>query len=310
MTALRVARLSVTQCPHCSTSFRVTQAQIEAANGAVRCGSCLQVFDARKHMENKEAASSEATIAEQSPVSENIQPKDPKNTPPSFDETTVIESEKPFNHSRIIINEVEPEFANTEEKIIKKDEAQNEIHSVLNHLNQDDIHFFENNPKKRKWKKIILSGSAIIFLTVLLLLQYAWFQRGHLSLNTTLRPSYNIACQLLTCDLPPLVDIKAIKSLQLLVRSHPDAPNALLVDTVIINSAIHPQPYPVLHLSFTDINGNLVANRAFTSKEYLGGELAGTKEMPSSRPIRLNLEIIDPGQEAVNYALTFSKDVS
>ncbi|PWU27451.1 hypothetical protein DK254_26155, partial [Pseudomonas sp. RW407] len=34
----------ITQCPHCLTSFRVNQAQLGAANGAVRCGACLKVF--------------------------------------------------------------------------------------------------------------------------------------------------------------------------------------------------------------------------------------------------------------------------
>jgi predicted Zn finger-like uncharacterized protein len=40
---------SVTQCPHCKTSFHVGPIQLEAANGAVRCGGCLKVFDALEH---------------------------------------------------------------------------------------------------------------------------------------------------------------------------------------------------------------------------------------------------------------------
>ncbi|MEE2749124.1 MAG: MJ0042-type zinc finger domain-containing protein, partial [Pseudomonadota bacterium] len=36
----------VTRCPHCETSFRVGDEQLDAANGYVRCGSCLQVFNA------------------------------------------------------------------------------------------------------------------------------------------------------------------------------------------------------------------------------------------------------------------------
>ena len=39
----------ITQCPHCSTSFRVNDAQLGAANGAVRCGTCLKVFNALQH---------------------------------------------------------------------------------------------------------------------------------------------------------------------------------------------------------------------------------------------------------------------
>src|SRR5690606_10834985 len=37
----------VTQCPRCGTSFRVTEAHLAVAAGAVRCGSCMHIFNAR-----------------------------------------------------------------------------------------------------------------------------------------------------------------------------------------------------------------------------------------------------------------------
>ncbi|MCO8170975.1 DUF3426 domain-containing protein [Pseudomonas sp. 21LCFQ02] len=40
----------VTQCPHCQTSFKVNHAQLSVARGVVRCGSCLQVFNAAKQL--------------------------------------------------------------------------------------------------------------------------------------------------------------------------------------------------------------------------------------------------------------------
>ncbi|MFY0729089.1 DUF3426 domain-containing protein [Pseudomonas sp. NFX15] len=51
----------VTQCPHCQTSFRVSHAQLSVARGVVRCGSCLQVFNAAKQL--LEQAGKEAPIA-------------------------------------------------------------------------------------------------------------------------------------------------------------------------------------------------------------------------------------------------------
>lgn len=36
----------VAQCPHCQTRFRLSQEQLQAAAGNVRCGACLKVFDA------------------------------------------------------------------------------------------------------------------------------------------------------------------------------------------------------------------------------------------------------------------------
>ncbi|MFT5691146.1 MAG: putative Zn finger-like uncharacterized protein [Oceanicoccus sp.] len=39
----------VTRCPKCMTSFRVTEVQLNIADGAVRCGSCLHIFHAPGH---------------------------------------------------------------------------------------------------------------------------------------------------------------------------------------------------------------------------------------------------------------------
>ena len=43
----------VTQCPHCQTSFRVNHGQLSMARGVVRCGACLQVFNAAQQLLNK-----------------------------------------------------------------------------------------------------------------------------------------------------------------------------------------------------------------------------------------------------------------
>jgi predicted Zn finger-like uncharacterized protein len=40
----------ITRCPKCSTSFKVKEAHLNTARGAVRCGSCLAVFNAREHL--------------------------------------------------------------------------------------------------------------------------------------------------------------------------------------------------------------------------------------------------------------------
>ncbi|OFZ69171.1 MAG: hypothetical protein A2V79_12750 [Betaproteobacteria bacterium RBG_16_56_24] len=37
----------ITLCPHCDTRFKITEAQLDAPQGMVRCGHCLRVFDAR-----------------------------------------------------------------------------------------------------------------------------------------------------------------------------------------------------------------------------------------------------------------------
>ncbi|WP_447738384.1 DUF3426 domain-containing protein [Pseudomonas laurentiana] len=54
----------VTQCPHCQTSFRVTHQQLSVARGVVRCGHCLQVFNAAKQLleQNRTATASAPVV--------------------------------------------------------------------------------------------------------------------------------------------------------------------------------------------------------------------------------------------------------
>lgn len=44
----------ITQCPECSTRFKVTGAQLDAHDGLVRCGHCQNVFNAREHLHDDE----------------------------------------------------------------------------------------------------------------------------------------------------------------------------------------------------------------------------------------------------------------
>lgn len=59
-----MAQTESTRCPHCHTAFRVTSEQLAAARGAVRCGSCLKVFNAREHPLEAPAPVSPHALAE------------------------------------------------------------------------------------------------------------------------------------------------------------------------------------------------------------------------------------------------------
>ena len=54
---------------------------------------------------------------------------------------------------------------------------------------------------------------------------------------------------------------------------------------------------------FVDVHGEVVASRVFRASEYLGGEMRGLKLMPSETEVRLSLEIIDPGIDALGYQM-------
>jgi hypothetical protein len=146
--------------------------------------------------------------------------------------------------------------------------------------------------------------TALSLLAILVLAtQYIYFHVDVLAANSNNHNWLNRFCQITGCEIPVQTDTSLIQSSQLVVHSHPTTPNALVVDAVIINQANFDQPFPLLALSFEDIQGRSIAKRHFQPEEYLAGDLANIKLMPSQQSIRLMLEVIDPGPEAVNYSL-------
>ncbi len=136
--------------------------------------------------------------------------------------------------------------------------------------------------------------------------QMAYFNFEQWSRDPQLRPWYQTACQQLSCTLPPIYDLKQIRTTATpRVNSHPKFEHALSVDILFMNHASYEQPFPVLQLSFTDKRGQLVAQRQFQPVEYLAGEAAGMNMMPSLVPVHIALEIKDPGPAADNYQVSF-----
>lgn len=174
------------------------------------------------------------------------------------------------------------------------------VHEVITPLEIDW------QPRKRSGWWTFLMISLILLLAAGLPLQYVWYHRDDLSQNTLVRPWLDLTCSAVGCTLPPLIDIRAISSEDLLIRSHTEIANALTVNLVFRNTATFSQPFPALELRFTDADNTLVAQRRFLPAEYLPEDLAGMQMMPPDAPVQILLEILDPGVRAVNYEVSFS----
>lgn len=155
------------------------------------------------------------------------------------------------------------------------------------------------------------SGSAALLWVLCLLLglgiagQYLWFNKDSLSQNARIRPLLDGVCGALQCELPPLVNIRAIRSDTLVVRSHDEISNALSVNFQFRNDATFAQPFPSLALRFMDADDTLVAQRLFAPQEYLPEGVADLRLMPPNAPVQVRLDILDPGGKAINYELSF-----
>lgn len=403
----------VTQCPHCQARFRVSHAQLSVARGVVRCGSCLQVFNAarqlleqragasappgtqpaaeaapqtpraisqkqwtaeeldldnldldeelaklerreiqhtlppgterrqagadRRQKEDALSASRDTVKAEEEkwaaslfsePPEERVQaseeqPEPPKapatkqRTEPSMsfhiddvdDEPSLHSTpddddiDPPFTPLNAAADEPEPEERSQPRRKRPRPEAS--VHDdVLQDLEDDPLHLYAQK-RPSGWGRRLLWMFLVLLAAAGLAGQYIAYQFDDLARQDAYRPWFQQLCPTLGCTVPSRVDIAHIKSSNLVVRSNPEFDGALVVDAIIYNRATFSQPFPLLELRFADLNGSLIASRRFKPGEYLSGELAGVSEMPSQTPIHISLDILDPGNKAVNYSLSF-----
>ncbi|MBV1881636.1 MAG: zinc-ribbon and DUF3426 domain-containing protein [Pseudomonadales bacterium] len=199
------------------------------------------------------------------------------------------------------------------------DPADDELPNLLtdhdkNDSVQDYLSKFETEPIDRtapesRSKRGTLRSIGLVALNIaalsLLAAQYTFYNFDTLARQDNLRPYFHHVCEAGFCELPKRFDSNKIKGANLIVRQHPTQVNALVVDAIIYNRANFEQAFPTLQLSFSDLDGVLVAQRDFLPSEYRQGELLSIQAMPSNTPIHLSLEIVDPGPKAVNYRLKF-----
>lgn len=433
----------VTCCPHCSTSFRITDDQLQTAKGAVRCGSCLQIFRALDHLldDDKEEHTEASTSAEEPSIPElddlsddalisddmdkfedtqsialgelsddflqrgsfgenkgslfdreikvdenpdndhtdeswavnlldEIDDEDDadttasvtqdrpnrdtahdhlddheynRNTTGSF--AALRDSDLENNLESNIVTDLdesnsgrkEPIFNVTGERDLESDsnsEIDAQADTDLNDQGDDLTALFEEDdnthaypegientddhdallqgiapapvemewhPERSRLPKQLLWGTLSVLAIAILGAQFLWFNFEDYSRKQPWRDGFATICPIAGCELPSLAAPEKVKAYNLVVRSHPRAESALIIDSILRNSADFEQPFPDFTLAFSNLQGEPLAYRRFTPQEYLGGEMAGVTQMPIGQPVHISLEIVDPGPDAVNY---------
>lgn len=144
-----------------------------------------------------------------------------------------------------------------------------------------------------------------ILLMLFFLVQTVYFKHNDLARQPQLRPWIERFCGYLSCDLSLPSDVRQLELVSQDIRSHPKVKSALLVTTTIINNAYFTQSYPGLQITFSDLNGQRVAMRRFAPQEYLSKDTLQEAGMPPNTPIQVELEMMDPGSNAVNFEFDF-----
>ena len=326
----------VTECPNCQTRFRVTENQLQAAAGRVRCGSCLTVFQGVEHLQwddepqfenDKQADSALDDLLSElgygapdpGPEGDDSEGHDPEGNDRKDDDSDGDDEasvalpdldaigddalslppaeaawsepghqlygghEEPTDLDREELERIEQTlFGDSENTHPGADETDDEAEieelvldqvaeqpladaadPLLDNSQTDEPNAWEQpdewsepevtagpaaqgeppawntpenvpaaepftfgeEPKPRRWWMLLATVGAVLALVV----QVLWYQYDAWSRDPDLRGFYGVICKALGCELPVMRDIDSMLAQNLVVRSHPEVANALLV---------------------------------------------------------------------------------
>ena len=168
----------------------------------------------------------------------------------------------------------------------------------------DDIHTEVTAPRSHK-------QTAALSLLILLLLtaftfQLALFRNIELAnYFPPLKPYLVSFCQKMPCQFSGKRDVKQIQLTSRDVRTHPKGKNTILINAIFVNQAGFEQPYPDILITLSDLTTTVVSQRRFTPDDYLANQQGGFQLMKPGKPVHISLEVLDPGNDAVNFQFEF-----
>lgn len=143
------------------------------------------------------------------------------------------------------------------------------------------------------------AGCAV--LALLLLAQLAWAARVDLYRSPSTHAWVERACSAIPCRLPLIRDTAQLELLSRDVRPDPAAAGALAITATVRNDAGFRQPWPVVVVALTDLDGNAVAMRRFRPAEYMPDPARRAAGIAPGATAAVAFEVRDPGKRAVAF---------
>ena len=161
--------------------------------------------------------------------------------------------------------------------------------------------------RRRRQRRAALGfGLGSLLMAAVLLLQFAWFKpRELLGRYPQGRPWLELLCERSGCVLPDRRDPARVRMTARDVRMHPRYEGALRVNASLINTAPYAQPYPRLNFTLFNVNGQIIASRVFAPAEYLPAGIDPAGDMLPRQPVQIALDLLAPEDAAVSFEFGF-----
>lgn len=300
----------LTTCPHCHTTFRVGQEQLDAHGGDVRCGKCQHVFNARLALKPETEPEPESPpvlcAPEPEPVVEEIL-LPPQEVVPPPEEIAAEEAMPEFLiEEEIVLGETPEEAAPTE--------PVPDVLSPPESVEQAFAATTEETPTEKPRRSLTwLWVLASLFLLLSLAVQALYTFRVELAARSpAMKPLLVQLCGVLQCrvGLPRHVETLGIEGSDL--QADPQRPGVLILSAVLRSRADYAQQYPLLELTLTDTADKALVRRVFAPAEYLPKGKDPAAGIPGSGEVavKLNLQLTDLQPVGYRLYLFYPRDAA
>jgi len=304
----------VTLCPQCATRFKVSEVQLDAHDGMVRCGRCQNVFNAREHLQQDEPSPQLSLLIDEEPTavaedSGDDTVKLPIAEPPPDCEVEAVDG---TNDAAPLAPEPTVALHEASDDAVELAPEEQSGHPDLTPIPNltgledepatlaqqvqfvdDPVEADEAAPHKPKRHLATFFG---VTLFLLLTAQATYHFRDTLAVKLPgLKPLLVQFCDQLACtvELPREAELLSIESSEL--EAHATLMNIITLHALLHNRAGFAQAWPSLELTLTDSRDEVIARRAFRPADYLknGEEMEHGIGHNREREIALRLDTTD-----------------
>lgn len=258
-----------TRCPRCRTTFAVSDEQLQARGGVVRCGECHNVFRADRYLMDSLPRSGK-----------------PVSAGPGVATGASVKG----------TNAASPQREKRAESVREK------LKHPLPTL--DELLW----GKKRSRIRPVFWALGNILVLVILGAQIIYFYSTELAAVPELRPYIRMACTRMGCTIQPQVDAGLIELTQTRISPHPKYVGVLRLRASLINRASFSQPYPLMEVTLSNRRGALVGRRTFRPEEYLAKKIDKDEFMVPNVIIRAEIEFTNPARQPEGFEIRLLPD--
>jgi predicted Zn finger-like uncharacterized protein len=310
--------MTMVSCPACSTVFRVSQEQLAARAGLVRCGRCLTVFNARDRTVQEpvptrdyvpapsvgiaSSPSSAGTGVAAPGPAHDVAAVHPDGQKPSLNSGTAswasgAIAEKPSRSGQPAVPL--PGILLAKESVDSTpptgDQARPaQVSLELSGVKQDQA----VRRRPYAWGTLVAAGA------ILAVLQLTYLFRSEMAqASSAMRPMLERFCAGIDCriELPRQADLIHIDSSDLQPVS--EGKGRLLLTATVKNRASVVQSFPYLELALTNARNQALARRVIAPEVYLPAEFNPDDGFAPHGEMSLRLVIDSTGVDAMGYQL-------